>query len=389
MVAGSLPEAFGTPYYTQNWYSANVKSTLVSDVKKHNSSDLRSMSKAEAARYKKMYQSTDPHVKKPKRKSIKRVEVQNEPVNVASLAPVEPSNPALKKYSLRDRVVIDAWNSYERKAKSSHNRLLDIVNRYIYDKTVRLEMDFKKLGSAETADDFAQDATIRVWESIPDFDAKLSEQMSARPGVTSGELFLFWITTIAINAYEQGVRELSDLQEIRQPLEVPPDADEFSGERGRMIENPAIDAEGWSIPLARVSVDCSEDPENERCKEPDYTSGWAAMVHLHNLPWLDVTDHKIIDLMQWERTEHVESHDNNLIDETTRQYLAPGAGVWVDRTRTLTQAQIAALVGLSVKAVEYRLSKMRQNWASYGSDFARYHRDQKEKKSRPKKVVTK
>ena len=60
------------------------------------------------------------------------------------------------------------------KSEATTNALFSQVLKFAKGKLYRLELDFADFGTAETADDFAQDATIKVLENLHTFSGKAS-----------------------------------------------------------------------------------------------------------------------------------------------------------------------------------------------------------------------
>src|ERR1035441_6723550 len=60
------------------------------------------------------------------------------------------------------------------KSDENTNALFSQVLKFAKGKLYRLELDFSDFGTAETADDFAQDATIKVLENLHAFSGKAS-----------------------------------------------------------------------------------------------------------------------------------------------------------------------------------------------------------------------
>lgn len=136
---------------------------------------------------------------------------------------VPPSNrlAQLKKNSMRDRVVA-AYQAYSRNEPFSMDNLLKVVREFAYTKVYHLEYDFKDFGSFETADDWAQEATINVWLALK--DGKFEG---------NGEQFYSWIHKIAFNRATDAFNELENARAKKVSLTVAsheggdPDAEEY------------------------------------------------------------------------------------------------------------------------------------------------------------------
>jgi len=72
-----------------------------------------------------------------------------------------------KRESVRTKLIA-AYEAYVRREKASMDNLLKLVNEFAFMKLSHLEYepDFRQFGSAETADDWAQNVTIKVWQEL-------------------------------------------------------------------------------------------------------------------------------------------------------------------------------------------------------------------------------
>jgi RNA polymerase sigma factor (sigma-70 family) len=140
--------------------------------------------------------------------------------------------------------LMSAYEAYTRKEPGSLDLLLDLVRKFAYTKAYHLEYDFKKFGSAETADDWAQDITIKVWQGLEKFEG-------------SSELFYSWVHKIAFNKATDAFNSLSEGKRSKVGLSVKVEDDEGLHE----IDNPEIYAStvdysrGVLIPASVTGVD--------------------------------------------------------------------------------------------------------------------------------------
>ena len=58
------------------------------------------------------------------------------------------------------------YEAYTRKEPGSSDRLMLAVREFASTKVYHLESDFKDFGSTETADDWAQDVSLKVWRQL-------------------------------------------------------------------------------------------------------------------------------------------------------------------------------------------------------------------------------
>ncbi len=117
--------------------------------------------------------------------------------------------------------------------------LMKLVLKFAFTKVSHLEHEhsFKDFGTAETADDWAQDVTIKVWQGLTGTGAKQFEG--------TGEQFYSWVHKIAFN---QATDAFNDLLEEKKTKVTMFHEIEEEGERGSIEtfteENPLIHAEG-------------------------------------------------------------------------------------------------------------------------------------------------
>jgi RNA polymerase sigma-70 factor (ECF subfamily) len=92
-----------------------------------------------------------------------------------------------------------------------------------------LEYDFKKFGSAETADDWAQDVFISVWRNLEKFEG-------------SGSNFYSWVSSIAFNEAQDAFTKLYKAQKKMTGLTIP--ARHNDSVDGDVEDNPEMLSEG-------------------------------------------------------------------------------------------------------------------------------------------------
>jgi hypothetical protein len=140
----------------------------------------------------------------------------------------------LKHKSTR-QALIAAYEAYERREPGSMDRLLQLVRKFAFLKVSHLEYepDFKQMGSAETADDWAQEVTIKVWQELVKKDKK-----------RTGEEFYSWVHKIAFNRATDAFNDLLKQKKTKIPMFV--SNEEEVDQKGRTEtfteENPLIHA---------------------------------------------------------------------------------------------------------------------------------------------------
>jgi RNA polymerase sigma factor (sigma-70 family) len=221
---------------------------------------------------------------------------------------------AIKRKSRRDGLMA-AFTAYKNGEPNSVNRLISLVREFAYTKVYHLEYNFKDTGSAETADDWAQEVAIKVWENLSNFEG-------------SPELFYSWVHKVAFNQASAAFNYLDDAQKSKA---------------GLMVE-----LEGKDRTFFR------DNPEIYNQDTPEETP------YPHIPEWVDGIDRAIIRLMSVENAVNVEYTANNLVDETTRKYFdnPDEASVW--RWRGFNYTEIAAILNLSTAAVKLRIARMRE-----------------------------
>lgn len=102
---------------------------------------------------------------------------------------------ATKRSTTRTKL-ISAYEAYQRQEPGSMDALLLLVRSFIYMKLYHLEHDFKDFGSAETVDDWTQDALLRVWQDLP------------KKKFDTPALFYSWLHKVAFNQEADSVEYL-------------------------------------------------------------------------------------------------------------------------------------------------------------------------------------
>ncbi len=139
---------------------------------------------------------------------------------------------------IRQRL-IDGYDAYQRKEPGSMDRLLLLVREFAFLKVSHLEYEFHNVGTAETADDWAQEVCIKVWQSLPSFKGG------------SGSSFYAWVHRISFTTSADAFNTLKHAKDNKEPLLVSVSDDD--SEDGDEEMNPILtgnpDPERWlSIP---------------------------------------------------------------------------------------------------------------------------------------------
>ena len=151
---------------------------------------------------------------------------------------------SLKRNSTK-QALITAYQAYERKEPGSMDRLLQLVRNFAFSKVRHLEYepDFIQMGSAETADDWAQEVLIKTWQGLA------NNSFRGTP-----EQFYAWVHKIA---YRQSADAFNGLLKEKKTKVQMFTSNEEADERGRTEkfteENPLIHADSggyaWSKPI--------------------------------------------------------------------------------------------------------------------------------------------
>lgn len=135
---------------------------------------------------------------------------------------------AIKRNTLKKHIE-QAYDAYKRKEPGSADNLFEAVRALAYVKVHHLEYDFKKFGSAETADDWAQDICVSVWSNLDKFVGTPSQ-------------FYSWVHKIAFNQATDAFTKLYEAQQIMTGLTVP--ARHNDSVDGDEEDNPELFREG-------------------------------------------------------------------------------------------------------------------------------------------------
>ncbi|MGA7524635.1 MAG: hypothetical protein WBW84_19450 [Acidobacteriaceae bacterium] len=73
---------------------------------------------------------------------------------------------AHKRQTMKDQIIA-AYEAYQRKEALSGERLMGLVRDFAYRKVYHLEYNFAGMGTAQTADDWAQDVALKIWTVLP------------------------------------------------------------------------------------------------------------------------------------------------------------------------------------------------------------------------------
>lgn len=144
---------------------------------------------------------------------------------------------ALERNKKRN-ALISAYEAYQRQEPLSLDTLLKQVQRFAYTKVYHLEHDFRHFGSAETADDWAQDVMIKVWQKLSDGSFK-----------GNGEQFYAYVHKIAFNRAQKAFNKLAEAEQTKVPLTVErheggdPDAEMYEDDNPELLKSPAT--ENW------------------------------------------------------------------------------------------------------------------------------------------------
>ena len=104
----------------------------------------------------------------------------------------------------------DAYRAYERREPLSLDKLLVKVQEFAYRKMYGIELDNPKLGTVRTADDYAQDVMVDVWQQL--------KQGSFRGDSST---FYAWINKICHNTKQNFLSEIVDQRKNKRSLMVP------------------------------------------------------------------------------------------------------------------------------------------------------------------------
>lgn len=110
---------------------------------------------------------------------------------------LETNKEAAAKKSRIKQGIISAYEAYSRREPGSMDALMEKVREFAYMKVYHLEYDFRTFGSAETADDWAQEITLKVWLALEQGNFK-----------GTGASFYAWVHKIAFNQATDAFKSL-------------------------------------------------------------------------------------------------------------------------------------------------------------------------------------
>jgi len=130
--------------------------------------------------------------------------------------------------------IIAAWEAYDRREPLSLDALCIAVHAFAYKKLHGLEIDkgFRELGSAETADDWAQDVSLKAWKRLDTFR-----------GDTGAE-FHAWVHMIINNRKNDAANYLIKQKKMKIALTLNEGEDAYTGTAANgdsdEYDNPAL-----------------------------------------------------------------------------------------------------------------------------------------------------
>lgn len=149
------------------------------------------------------------------------------------------SSPNLEelKFLARKKSLVEAYKNYKKEPIKYENVFWTEVNEFAKVKLYHLEVEFAKMGSANTVDDWAQDVTIKVWMALRDGQFK---------GTPSQ--FYSWLNKITFNEANDAFNELLKQQQTFVGLTVPSkDEHGYTGEEEDNAELYKSDVKDFSI----------------------------------------------------------------------------------------------------------------------------------------------
>lgn len=120
--------------------------------------------------------------------------------------------------------LIAAYTRHRNGEPGAVDSLMTLVRKFALVKLLHLEFDFKHLGTAETADDWAQDVCLSVWKGLETFEG-------------SPESFYAWVHRIAYIRGTDAFNYLKGEQDIKAPMFV---TNEDEDGTKNTEENPAM-----------------------------------------------------------------------------------------------------------------------------------------------------
>jgi RNA polymerase sigma factor (sigma-70 family) len=121
-----------------------------------------------------------------------------------------------------------AYERYLRKEPGSIDSLFNVVREYTYRKVYDLEIEFREMGSSNTADDWTQEVSLRVLKGLGSRERTPAE-------------FHSWVDTIVRNMKKDAFNELQDQRTTQLPFFY--ELEEEGSEDTFTEENPLIHAD--------------------------------------------------------------------------------------------------------------------------------------------------
>jgi RNA polymerase sigma factor (sigma-70 family) len=129
--------------------------------------------------------------------------------------------------------IVAAYESYQRKEPGSADYLMALVRDFAYTKVVHLDYEFN---SADSADDWAQDVALIVWERLATYEG-------------DPESFYAWVHKIAFNRGQAAFNQLKNEASTRVDLqhEVAEGDESFEDDNSEIYEGAApIQVNRWT-----------------------------------------------------------------------------------------------------------------------------------------------
>ena len=265
--------------------------------------------------------STDPHAKRERSQASKvrdSEELGDESILVDKTLSPEGRIASHKQKSMKKRILA-AYEAYQRREPNSLNALVTVSREFVYRKLYNhIESKFRDIGTAETADDWAQDVVIKIWQQLTEgYEGTAANYYS-------------YLNKAAFNKRVDATDLVLEKRATMRALTVPVENDD--SEEGTR-DNPAI-------------------YNQETAEETPYPilPDWINTRDPHDL------DAAIIRLLS---IENAINQEHSEVDATTAKYFddPESASVW--RWRGFNYAEIAAILSMTPNAVELRVKRMR------------------------------
>lgn len=138
---------------------------------------------------------------------------------------------AAKRTSMK-KAIMAAYEEYAADAPGAMDRLLELVRKFAYSKVYHLEKEFRTIGTSETADDWAQDMTLKIWQLLT------KGGIAARSeDYTDAETFYNVVHRASFNQAIDGFHHLDDQLKNKVSLTVPSGEEDGEDEE---TDNPEI-----------------------------------------------------------------------------------------------------------------------------------------------------